>query len=234
MAFCGQCGCLLSSRHFTCPNCGAAADLDLRTQDGGTNAPTVVSQSSGHPFPPVTPIPRSYPNAADSWSGIPSQGAPVQAAKRQKKGAAVALFVSVLVLLGILGSVGAFLLRQHGVLGGVGAPAPTPSPSQQARALVQQYYDDINRRDYYAAYNLWGRNKQGSLPPYDTFLQGYANTVRDNIIFGAITPNADGTVTVNLTIVATERTPTGGTRVTSYSATYIVGRQNGSWKLFIH
>ena len=67
-------------------------------------------------------------------------------------------------------------------------------------------------------------------PTYDQFASGYANTQHDDISFGTITPNADGTVTVDLTILATETTSTGTVK-SAYQGSYIVGQQNGAWKL---
>lgn len=183
-------------------------------------------------YAPDTPVPRSYPNPAALQAyqdGFSYQDVPAQAAKRRKKGGVAVLLVISLVLLVILGGTAVFVLWQYGLLGNGGTPTP-PSPAGQARALVQQYYDDINKQDYHAAYNLWGRDPQNPPPTYDQFASGYANTQHDDISFGTITPNADGTVTVDLTIVATETTSTG-TRVNTYQGSYIVGQQNGSWKL---
>jgi hypothetical protein len=188
-------------------------------------------------YAPDTPVPRSYPNPAALGSGFPSQGGfgyqdvPAQAAKRRKKGGVAVLLVTLLVLLVILGGTAVVVLWQNGLLGNGGTPPPpTPSPTQQARALVQQYYDDINKRDYHAAYNLWGRDPQNPPQTYDQFASGYANTQHDDISFGTITPNADGTVTVDLTIFATETTSTGTVKST-YQGSYVVGQQNGAWKL---
>jgi len=193
-------------------------------------------------YAPETPIPYSYRNPSALQSGFPSQEspgyqhvsdqyAPAQPAKRRKKGGAVVLLIILLVLFVIVSGTTLVVLRQNGWLGNSGTPTPpTPSPSQQAQALVQQYYDDINKRDYQDAYNLWGRDPQHPPPTYDQFASGYANTQHDDITFGPITPNADGTVTVNLTILATETTSTG-TQVSTFQGSYIVGQQDGAWKL---
>ncbi len=143
----------------------------------------------------------------------------------------VVLLVTLLVLLVIVGGTAVVVLWQNGLLGnGVTPTPPTPSPTQQARAVVQQYYDDINKQDYHAAYNLWGTDPQNPPPTYDQFASGYANTQHDDISFGTITPNANGTVTVDLTIVAMETTSTGTVKST-YQGSYVVGQQNGAWKL---
>ncbi len=108
-------------------------------------------------------------------------------------------------------------------------PTPAPSPAQQAQAVVQQYYADINNHDYQAAYNLWGASYQNANPE-SSFANGYTNTIHDAITFGTITPLADGTVQVQLTIQATENT-SYGTATSVFQGYYIVGQENGTWKL---
>jgi len=189
-------------------------------------------------YAPDTPIPRSFPGPAALQSSFPSQNGfgyqnvPAQPVKRRKKVGAVVLLATLLVLLVLLSGTAVVVLRQNGWLGNnvVTPTPPTLSPSQQARALVQQYYDDINKRDYQDAYNLWGRDPQHPPPTYNQFTSGYANTLHDDITVGPITPNADGTVTVDLTILATETTSTG-TQVSTYQGSYIVGQQDSTWKL---
>jgi len=109
------------------------------------------------------------------------------------------------------------------------SPTPAPSPAQQAQAVVQQYYADINNHDYQAAYNLWGASYQNANPE-SSFANGYTNTIHDAITFGTITPLADGTVQVQLTIQATENT-SYGTATSVFQGYYIVGQENGTWKL---
>lgn len=106
-------------------------------------------------------------------------------------------------------------------------PSATSTPSQQAKALISQFFTDINNRDYQNAYNIWSTPPR----PYDQFASGYANTRHDDIFFDNITPLSDGTVSVAITINATEDT-SGGTMMSTYQGTYIVGIQNGAWKIF--
>ena len=35
-------------------------------------------------------------------------------------------------------------------------PTPNPDPTQEGQTIMQQFYDAINKRDYPAAYKLWG------------------------------------------------------------------------------
>ena len=108
---------------------------------------------------------------------------------------------------------------------------PTLTPSQQATVVVQKYYDDINNRDYQAAYNLLGSNFQSS-HPYNQFASGYANTVHDNLTTGTVTTLYDGTFNVPATVVATEKNTSGqGTHQSTYQGYYIVGQENGSLKI---
>jgi len=109
-------------------------------------------------------------------------------------------------------------------------PTPTPSPAQQAQAVVQQYYNDINNADYQSAYNLWGSSYQSS-HSYSSFANGFANTVHDTISFGTITPLPDGTVQVSITLQAVDKNSSGGTTTSTFQGSYNVGQENGSWKL---
>ncbi len=109
------------------------------------------------------------------------------------------------------------------------SPTPTPSPAQQAQAVVQQYYNDINNTDYQSAYNLWGSSYQSS-HSYSSFANGFSNTVHDSVTFGNITPLSDGTVQVGITLQAVENS-SSGTVTHTFQGYYIVGQENGSWKL---
>jgi len=109
------------------------------------------------------------------------------------------------------------------------SPTPTPSPAQQAQAVVQQYYNDINNTDYQSAYNLWGSSYQSS-HSYSSFANGFANTVHDSVTFGTITPLSDGTVQVGITLQAVDNN-SSGTVTHTFRGYYIVGQENGSWKL---
>lgn len=109
--------------------------------------------------------------------------------------------------------------------------SPTPTPTQQASATVQQYFDDINIRDYIDAYRLLGSKLQ-SRQTFDNFKSGFAHTEHDNIQIGAITSNSDGTFNVPVTIYATEdNVPGPGTHTSTYQGYYVVGTENGQWRL---
>jgi serine/threonine-protein kinase len=108
---------------------------------------------------------------------------------------------------------------------------PTPSPVQLASATVQQYFDDINVKDYSDAYNLLG-NKLQSKQTYSNFVSGFSTTEHDNVQIGNITANSDGTFNVSVTINATEdNVPGPGTHISTYQGYYVVGTENGQWKL---
>lgn len=77
---------------------------------------------------------------------------------------------------------------------------------------------------------MWGIDPQHPRQTYDQFVGGYAHTQHDDITFGPITTNADGTVQLNLTIYATEAI-SSGTAQHVYQGTYLVGQQNGAWKI---
>ena len=107
---------------------------------------------------------------------------------------------------------------------------PVFSQADQAQALVQQYYNYINQHDYQDAYQLW-RTKYQNDNSYNSFASGYSNSVLDNIVFTGVTPLPDGTVAVSLQLSAEELGGTG-TVTHVFKGSYIVGQENGRWKLF--
>ena len=163
---------------------------------------------------------------------------PAQAPARKGKGRIVALLLILLGLLIILGTLAVLVLKPKGLPGsnttsntGSNTTSTTPTSStasQQAQAVISQYYDDINVQDYQSAYNLWSVNPA----PYDQFAAGYANTKHDDITFDNITPLANGTVKVAITIYAQEQNKHGAVIQHVYQGYYIVGQQNGIWKIF--
>jgi hypothetical protein len=104
----------------------------------------------------------------------------------------------------------------------------TPLPTQRAQAVVQQYYNDINAHKYQDAYYLWVSNPDN----YDHYVQGFAHTHRDDMTFGDAISQTDGTIQVNVTILATEDAAGGGTQTSTYTGYYTIGQQtDGSWKI---
>ena len=189
--------------------------------------------------PPLTPLPQTHPAQPQRPPAQPRRGFPL---------ALMLAGLAVLLAAGIGAAVWA-----SGVLGGhpgpnptptpIGlattaptlaptptiAPTPTPSPSQLAQAVIRHYFDDINQKNYQDAYQQWGSSYQ-SQQTYDQFAAGFSNTVRDDISIAQVTEMPDGTVQVQMTITATEQSASGvGTKV--FQGYYIVGQENGAWKL---
>jgi hypothetical protein len=81
----------------------------------------------------------------------------------------------------------------------------TPTLQQQAKALIEQYFSDINNKDYQAAYNLWGVNFQHTKSLSD-FSTGYAHSIHNDVTINNLTTLSDGMGKVDITIVATEET----------------------------
>jgi serine/threonine protein kinase len=109
------------------------------------------------------------------------------------------------------------------------ASTSSPPGQAQAQSVVQSYYGAINQADYQTAYQLWGTNYQRA-HPYDQFAAGFATTVYDTITLKSTTQQANGTYSVAVTLVATNKTTTG-TTTTTYSGSYTVGQENGTMKL---
>jgi hypothetical protein len=95
--------------------------------------------------------------------------------------------------------------------------------------VIQRYYNAINQADYHTAYQQLGSDYQNT-QPYDQFASGFANTVHDDLSIQNITPLPDGTVKVQITLYANERS-SSGTIVKEFQGYYIVGLENGVWKI---
>lgn len=80
------------------------------------------------------------------------------------------------------------------------APQPSSAPPAPAtpEAVVLAYFQAINDHDYARAWELGGRNFGQS---YDTFVQGFADTVHDTV---TVTRTDGGAVTVELLAVHTD------------------------------
>src|SRR6202049_3817746 len=88
MAFCGQCGLLLSSNVARCPRCGTVTEFDVATPDApvGGNDATIAARGENntqlretfHTPPPQPGYPQqnggNYPSRGNSSSGVKSGG----------------------------------------------------------------------------------------------------------------------------------------------------------------
>jgi len=100
---------------------------------------------------------------------------------------------------------------------GTAPPAPSTQPVQStqgasAKAVVDQFYQDLNARDYQAAWQLGGSNVSGGAG-YSAWVAGYATTAS---ISASTVQDSDGTVSVSITATQTN----GG--VKTYAGTYTV------------
>jgi hypothetical protein len=106
----------------------------------------------------------------------------------------------------------------------------TSTPEQPATALIEEYFSDINNKDYQAAYNLWKHDSQTQ--SVASFTKGYASTLNDAVTVEGATVLDDGTIKVFVTLKATDKLPSGtGTKTSVFKGYYIVGPQNGALKI---
>lgn len=177
----------------------------------------------------------SYPGVLPGSMGYASPSSPYHAGQQshRAKGRVVSLVIILFGLLLILGAMVVFALKQNGFISGTnGNPASGGGNtlSQQAPALIQRYYNDVNNKDYQNAYNLWKDNPHWQ--SFAAFSQGYAHTQHDDITIDNVTTLSDGTAKGFVTINATEDASSGtGTQNRVYKGYYIVGPQNGVLKI---
>ena len=107
-------------------------------------------------------------------------------------------------------------------------PSANNAPAQ-AQELVHLFYDNINSRDYPAAYNLRGANYRLQ-QSYCDFVDEYGNTKHNSVDFASTSPQPDGSMIVSVKITALETV--ASKNITSiYEGTYTVGIEKGGWKL---
>lgn len=207
-----------------------------------TNAPSYPgygTQGMGNypaqnvPSNPITQSGGNYQTYNQSFAGIPQQGqydAQQQTSRSssRNRGRITGLVLILLGLIFIFGAVVLFTTQHHSNSGSTGGTGSPSSPTQQAQAVVQQYYADINKHDYGSAYALW-KNSPQSLAQ---FSQGFQNTINDQITINQVAQQADGTVKVTVTVSATEKTASGGQQQSNYHGNYALAQQSdNSWKI---
>lgn len=203
------------------------------------------------PMPPVDPVsnPR-YESPTYPSSSIPGQygdwNTPIPEEPKRHRGGIFAIIAVILFLL-IAGGVALAVFnpqllqslkgiqptpivtqQQTPGPGSTPTATATPTPAQEARSVIERYYNDINAKNYQDAYNLWSTAYQNS-QTYSAFAAGYANTIQDTITIQSLTEQPDGIVQASVTITANEQTSSGPV-VSTYQGTYVIGVENGFWK----
>jgi hypothetical protein len=108
-------------------------------------------------------------------------------------------------------------------------PSPTIEAVQIARQVVRSYYDNINQQKFQEAYNLWGRAYQHSYT-FEQFAAGFVTTQHDDIVIQKSDQLQDGNVQVEIILYATDK-QNAGSIISAYQGDYIVGPEDGAWKL---
>ncbi|HCI82998.1 MAG TPA: hypothetical protein DHW02_25280 [Ktedonobacter sp.] len=206
---------------------------------------TVVEQTS-YPNAPYTPVQATpnyqsnpgagsnYASYAQPYSSVAQPGQSLQQPKRRRGFVPVLLVVLLLLVL----ASGAFVVyalhnaqvANNGSNTGSGSSQSTATPvtpADHARAIVEQYYNDINNKNYHEAYYLWVRDGRGQT--YTSFVHGYAHTVHDDLTIHSIVASGS-TEKVFMTIVATESRGNTTSQHT-YNGYYVVEQVNGVWKI---
>lgn len=186
--------------------------------------------------------PQLRPNTPPSAGGPPSSLNAQMPPRRPRWPLILAVALVALVL--IVGGSVFLLAHQQGNGGqvngstatpGITQTVVTPSPTEaaltgpNAQALINQFYTDINSKNYDDAYNLLSTNYQKGQSRED-FKAGYQTTVSDSWIFGGTQTLSDGSIQVNITLTAIDNK--NGTNVTTvYTGYYIVIKETGQLRI---
>ena len=187
---------------------------DAQPRYGGARAgdPVAATPAYQQSYQPASPV---------RVASTPGYSPPPR--KRRRRGGLIFLIALILVAGGLFG-----LWATH--RGAVITTPPTVTPTAEAEQVIQQYYTDINNRDYRAAYALLTPGFQSYLGSYNRFAAGYANTKHDDISFGTARQPSAGNVDVVTTIRALEAGSQGDVTST-YRFRYRIVRLNGVWKI---
>ena len=207
----------------------------IREQNNYSDAPYIPTQATPNHQSNSGPVNNYgiYAPYAQQYSPVAQSGQPTRQPRRRR--GYVPVLLAVLLLL-VLAS-GAFVVYalhhaqvvNNGGNSGSGSSSQTTTttPADHARAIVQQYYNDINSKNYHEAYYLWVRDGRGQT--YASFVHGYAHTIHDDLTIHSVVASGN-TEKVFMTIVATEGKGNETTRHT-YNGYYIAGQVNGTWKI---
>ena len=108
-------------------------------------------------------------------------------------------------------------------------PAPAAPPTKAypylddrstAPAVIQSYFNAINRKEYARAYGYWSANADpGALAPFDSFQKGYAETATVDLTLGATTGDVGaGQLYYSVAALLKAKATTGANQ--TYSACY--------------
>ena len=112
-------------------------------------------------------------------------------------------------------------------------PSPIPSPTpvtltpEGAEGVINEFYQDINNKNYDAAYDLLSQEYR-STHPHQAFVDGYKTTVSSivNILNAQELTDGSNAIRVNITLVATDN-KNGSNVTTNYAGYYDVVLENG-------
>ncbi|WP_147534448.1 S1C family serine protease [Bacillus marasmi] len=102
------------------------------------------------------------------------------------------------------------------------------SIEDQARYLVNYFYESLDYGDYVTAYALLGSNWQ-TKTSYETFRKGYINT--EAVTVDDIMTSASGEQVTATAFITAEETKDGDTTYSKYKVTYQIGYENNQMKI---
>jgi DUF971 family protein len=112
------------------------------------------------------------------------------------------------------------------------APTPTvvaKTPADHARDVVNEYYDDINQKNYEAAWALVG-SPMREVYTATSFRQGYEATSKIDVTISEVIPEGDE-VLVKTFLLTQERDVYGNPIQKKFSWNATVRQVNNAWKI---
>ena len=202
----------------------------IPSQTQATGYPGYQTQATTNQF--IPPGQHTYTNA-NVTGYVPQAGRETSGNNSRLR--VISMIIVLVGLLFILSAVILFALQNSGALSKTNdatnitiTMTTTSEPAtQQAQRVIERYYKSINAQNYQAAYDLWQHSPQ----TYADFSDGFKHTKHDDLTIDKTTEQADGTVKLMVTVMATDDN-NGKQEQNTYKGYYIVGKQSDNiWKI---
>ncbi len=113
----------------------------------------------------------------------------------------------------------------------VSTPASKPSPQDsssnvqaEAVAVIQEYYNAIDRHDYEQAYRSWRGNGSASRQTFEAFKKGFANTASTQVKIGEPGPGGGAAGSQYIRVPVTVTATTQNQEVQRFEGIYVLRR----------
>lgn len=108
-----------------------------------------------------------------------------------------------------------------------GTDDPEQTETWQARAVVEQYYQAIDAKDYETAYRFWGNDGQSSGQSLSEFEKGFAETASVAVFTGPVEDGIEGAAgSLYATVPVRVESQLENGKTQHFAGKYVISRAN--------